>query len=136
MSAYRLLPRRKWDSIRNAIIEAHGHACAACAGKVEGLECNEIWEYKDGVASLAGFEMLCPQCHLAVHIGRAEKLGRLDEILRHLCKVNGIDMSAAIRMRNEAFREWKARNLQSWRVTVAEHLLSQFPDLACLQGNR
>ncbi len=42
------LPKNRWECIRRAVAEEHGHRCAACdvtSRRGGPLQCHEVWEY-------------------------------------------------------------------------------------------
>src|SRR5262249_5898098 len=73
ISLYRLLPRAKWELIRNQELTISKNRCAICLDVGPGLICHEQWFYDDGksIAMLIGFEIHCQECDLVTHMGRA-----------------------------------------------------------------
>lgn len=61
--------------------------------------CDEEWEYDDdqGLAVLAGFRMLCPDCNAVVHPGNTSLRGLGDVALEHMARVNGTTVEVAHR---------------------------------------
>jgi hypothetical protein len=100
------------------------------------MVCHEVWDYDDiaHVATLTSFTILCPNCNLVHHIGRASQIRRFDEALAHMTEVNRMTIEEAIAVANEAFEEWKRRSGQSWTVAVDAALRSSCEELAEMEG--
>lgn len=98
--------------------------------------CHELWDYDDALrtATLTGFAVLCRECNLVHHAGRAgaHDLGEL--ALTHMMAVNGIGYEEAINVLRDAMAEWKQRSANAWTVVIAEGILTQYPQLAVLHG--
>ena len=118
-----LLPPAAWDAARRATYQRVGYKCEVCGGKgpTHPVECHEKWEYDEaaGVARLVGLLGLCPACHLVLHIGRAQAVGKMGEALTHLRKVNKCTMKEAKRQIDAAFAVWTHRSRLEWRVEIA-----------------
>lgn len=94
-----------WSQVGAIVFERAGGQCQICGGvgHRHPLECHEAWEYipdrkfETGINRqvLRGLEALCPDCHLAKHIGFAEKTGRGERTMAHLSHVNGISLATA-----------------------------------------
>lgn len=125
-----------WMQIRRDALESANHACEICFAAEIALDCHEVWEYDDqsGTATLVAFRMQCEKCHLAVHIGRAKKHGKLDVAMAQLRKINGIDSTEAEKLRKEAMADWARRSKLKWRIIVAKSLLERYPKLLALES--
>jgi len=91
ISAFQVLRGSKaWKVIRKDALDKALNRCESCDADGRGLSCHDKWKYDDKkcVATLIGFEIRCPLCHLATHIGRAMSLGYGREAVEQLCKVN------------------------------------------------
>ncbi len=108
------LPRKEWDRLRKDSYKAAGYRCEICGGKGRRhpVECHERWEYDDTtrVQKLVGLISLCPSCHEVKHIGRAGAVGRMEQAVAHLMKVNGWGADQAVDYIEEAFRVWAERS--------------------------
>lgn len=125
----------RWKRIRDATRANVDNRCSACSTK-SSPHCNEVWNYRDdgdiGVAELVAFEILCRDCHSAHHIGRIIALrdrAILDNVLRHLAKVNEIPLQEAFALVNASLRTHSERSKKPWTVTVTADLLTLYPDL-------
>ncbi len=139
MSAYRLLGRgAAWKRIRTAQLRLAGDNCSICETGGQRLQCNEKWSYDDGtsVATLIGFEMLCPGCHNAIHIGHARLHGHWETALTHLCRVNGMTRKEGEALAREALTIWQERSQKKWTLAISNPLLKLYPQLRILIGNR
>ncbi|MFC1980174.1 HNH endonuclease [Chloroflexota bacterium] len=113
-----LLPRSKWDSIRQLELDRAGKRCEVCGHQGTGLICHEVWDYDDErhVASLKGFQIVCKTCDLVHHIGRAGAIGHGDEAIQHFMKVNAFSRSDAIQQVRDAMGVWIDRNKYDWTI--------------------
>lgn len=93
-----LIPKKYWDKLRKKSYKEAGHKCEICGGlgTEQGyrhdLECHEVWYYdvKKREQQLKGLVSLCPLCHQAKHIGRAKYIGKREEVIQHMKKVNNM----------------------------------------------
>ena len=117
------LPKAEWDRLRKATYAAAGHRCEVCGGKGRKwpVECHERWHYDEDtkVQSLVGLIALCPACHEVKHIGRAGAVGRAEQAIAHLMKVNNWKPDEAIKYVDEAFQTWARRSQEDWTLDIA-----------------
>jgi hypothetical protein len=94
--------------------------CSCCKAEEETLELHEEWRYHDKakMQRLVGLRPTCSKCHLAKHIGRATRIGRLDEALAHLAAVNGWTLRQARGHSARAFARWERRSRTKWQLNV------------------
>jgi hypothetical protein len=130
----RLLPGSKWKAIRAEAVAAARGACVVC-GEVreKGMIGDEEWLYEDGVATLTGVRLVCPDCNGVTHIGSTSARGYFDQARDHMAAVNGITADEADRLIDAAFREWSQRSRLTWRLAVSPDLLARFPELVVLE---
>lgn len=135
-SAANVLDRASWQQIRRDALMAANRVCGVCSASEITLDCHEVWEYDDGrgTATLVAVRILCENCHLAVHSGRAEKHGKLDAAIAQLCKVNGIEPMEAEKIHKRAKAVWAKRSKLKWQVIVAKPLLERYPQLFVLKS--
>jgi hypothetical protein len=81
--ATRLLNDRLEIDFPEEILEKHrehtGHLyCSICDDKRRGLELHEEWYFDDEnrIQRLDEFLAICPRCHLAKHLGYANRIGK------------------------------------------------------------
>lgn len=76
--------------------------CAICGTRNTALQLHEEWLFDDSgrVQQLIGLWPLCTDCHLAKHLGYAERIGQLDRIMKHLALINSWTRDEAERHRN------------------------------------
>lgn len=117
----------EWDKIRFISYEAAGHVCEICGdtGKNQGykhnVECHEIWDYDDvnHVQTLVGLISLCPTCHQVKHIGRAIAIGKQNEAILQLIKVNKWTPEQAAEHIAESFRIYGERSKYEWDLDIS-----------------
>jgi hypothetical protein len=132
VSAYQALGKTKpWKEIRQDALEKSSHRCESCDSDGPRLSCHDKWEYDDKkcVASLVGFEIRCPLCHLATHIGRANAEGFGQDAIQQLCKVNRCTERDAEQIVAAAMSLWDRRSKKKWTVVAAPALLKGYPRL-------
>lgn len=117
------LPKADWDTLRKEQYEIAHHRCEVCGGKGAKwpVECHERWEYDPvhQVQKLVGLVALCPRCHQVKHLGRTMAVGKLDDAIEHLQKVNGIGKELSNAYVREVFAVWKARSAHEWKLDLS-----------------
>lgn len=114
------LPKADWDKLRKEVYRKAAHLCEICGGHGSNwpVECHERWEYDDKkkIQILKGLIALCPTCHSVKHIGYTQTQGyyAFTKAMRHLMKVNQIDIVEAEEFISEAFRIWQERSNHDW----------------------
>ncbi len=100
--------------------EAHIE-CKICGAREDNLELHEQWEYDDGslVQKLVGMIPVCQNCHLAMHLGRANQLGLADKAEEHIAKVNHWTVSQVDKHVKEAFESWVLRSQHQYKLDVS-----------------
>jgi hypothetical protein len=101
-------------------------------GAAPSPHCNEKWDYDDAnaIATLSGFEILCPGCHAVNHIGRTLKHGHGEAAIAHFCKVNGVTRTEADQVVRQAFSIWNKRSQEEWTVRVRGPWFAATPNFA------
>lgn len=88
------LAEEEWDRLRKFCYQAAGNACVACGSRGEPhVEAHEAWAFNEatGIQTLKAILCLCPTCHKAKHLGFANRIGRLNEVLARLKWLNDWD---------------------------------------------
>jgi hypothetical protein len=89
-----VLTEAEWDRLRKFCYQAAGNTCVACGSRGEPhVEAHESWKFDEntGVQTLRGLMCLCPTCHKAKHLGYANRIGRLPQVLERLMWLNDWD---------------------------------------------
>jgi hypothetical protein len=125
-----------WGQVGEIVFERAGGRCEICGGvgRRHPLECHEAWAYvpdrklETGINSqiLRRLEALCPDCHLAKHIGFAEKTGRGEKTMAHMARVNGISLATARLYVEETYETQRRFARLAWRQDI-EWFRSNFP---------
>ena len=99
--ALELVPRTMWSKNVRAVIswenwkklkwEFESANCAICGKEDYSQELHEQWQYDDErcIQRLIGLIGICQDCHLAMHFGRANQVGKAGVAREHLKAVNG-----------------------------------------------
>jgi len=121
----KLMPRSRWNKVRQKVFERAGHTCEICGAK-DKLNCHEIWEY-DGtkhIQKMAGFQAVCDLCHHVKHFGMAQVLADrgyadlIDTLIEHFKAVNGVEDREFDSHVKKAFRVWKQRSQHEWETDL------------------
>ena len=117
------LSKERWDELRRFVYRRAWYRCEICGGKGEKhpVECHEVWEYdlKTGVQKLGGLVALCPACHECKHVGLAEVNGRIEAVIGHMGRVNGMDKKEVGVIIAEAARVWRERSERGWKLDLS-----------------
>ena len=109
-----------WDRLRMHVYDRVQGLCEACGVDAVAagsrLECHERWEYRPPVQKLVRLVALCRDCHLATHIGFAEKIGKGVEAMAHLRKVTGMTSAEAEEHTRNAIEVCRRRSWESWCI--------------------
>jgi len=102
--------------------------CIICNSK--GSDIDEFWDYYvdcgRGIARLVSLRSLCSSCHLAKHIGYANVIGRFEEALEQLAKVNNLTSLDVYMLLDEVYSIWRMlSSITMWRIEVAEGVLPE-----------
>ncbi|MFC1893311.1 hypothetical protein ACFLYR_04650 [Chloroflexota bacterium] len=113
-----LLARNEWEAIRQLELDRADKRCEVCGHQGIGLICHEVWEYDDErhIATLKGFQIVCRTCDMVHHIGRAGAIGRGEEAIQHLIKVNSLSGTEVIKQLQAALGTWVERNKYDWTI--------------------
>lgn len=133
---------KEWDKIRHISYEAAGNVCEICkdTGKNQGykhnVECHEIWKYDDKkhIQKLVGLISLCPTCHQVKHIGRAIAIGKQNEAIGQLLKVNKWTPEEAAAHIAESFEIYKERSKFQWKLDIS--ILKKEPYLITIKETK
>jgi len=100
--------------------------CRVCGAEREILELHEQWQYEDKqrVQRLIGLIPICEDCHLAMHLGRANQLGLAEKATAHLIEVNQWSKKKAKLHTDAAFSKWLERSKSQYSLDLS--WLSQF----------
>jgi hypothetical protein len=85
------LSEPEWDRLRRFCYQAAGNTCIACGSRGEPhVEAHEAWSFneKSGVQKLKAILCLCPACHKIKHLGFAQRIGMLPQVLQRLKWLN------------------------------------------------
>ena len=95
--------------------------CSVCGAEGESLELHEYWDFDDvkRVQKLTDLVPLCRDCHLTMHIGRANQLGLGERATRHLAGVNGWTLERAAEHVAIAMETWKERSCHDYVLDVS-----------------
>lgn len=135
-SIHKSLSRGKWNKIRASFISEADNKCASCCVSHEkGMICHEVWVYSitDHIAELDGFMLTCRDCNFVHHIGKASTLGRQEEAILHMMRINQIDREEALAVTETSLEEWSERSaITDWKILIPQALIEEYPDLSAI----
>lgn len=119
------LPRGRWQELSRLTSERADGRCEVCGrgpGERPNLDCNEMWEFIDAdgayVQRLVGVIAMCEWCHLTQHSGRADNLGRFEDVMMVLMAVNGWTHRRAMQDFDDSVAEFKVRSEHEWDLDL------------------
>ena len=113
---------QEWDRLRKFCYQAAGNTCIACGSRGEPhVEAHEAWKFDEatGVQSLKGLLCLCPTCHKAKHLGYANRLGRLPQVLARLKWLNDWDDATLALELGKVEQRQKELSERSWTLDLS-----------------
>lgn len=118
-----IVPKEDWDLLRRAVYRRARYLCEICGGRGPDhpIECHEVWRYDESARTqvLVRLIGLCPACHGVKHMGRSQVVGKGDQALAHLAKVNEWPAELAQSYVDLAFHVWGRRSkLKGWKLIV------------------
>lgn len=121
INARRVLTQGEWDTMRRHAYKKAEYHCEVCGGRghLHPVEAHEVWRYDDElhVQTLERLVALCPDCHTAVHYGRAEVVGKALDAQRQLKAVNGWSEPQLQEHLEQAWDTWQERSrYPNWEV--------------------
>lgn len=96
--------------------------CNICNQHVAAnLHLHEIWEFDDQllIQTLKGFAAICEDCHDAIHLGRAIRVGLGDKAMTHLARVNGWSSQETAKQVQKAILQWEKRADFDYQLDVS-----------------
>lgn len=118
-----MLPKGCWKVIREIVFQQYGKECFYCKdnGARSSLHCHELWKYDDEsqVQRLHKVIPVCEACHDVLHAGRSFAIGKREEVLEHLARVNKWSQSSVTRHVRSAMEQWERRSGKKWKVDIS-----------------
>ena len=117
-----ILKPAAWDYIRKDAYARAGGKCMVCGEKCNRLEAHERWEYDEarGIQKLTDVVAVCKRCHTAIHIGRAQLVGKGEQAEDWYMKVNGCTYAEMRADLGKANEEQRRRNLvPEWKLDLS-----------------
>lgn len=119
-----------WKRLRREARESHPPTCGGCRKPLadSSWHAHEVWRFDDQKLTqrLIDIVPVCPQCHHAIHIGRAHATGTFEQAVEHLRIVNFMNDSELETYLTLHFALWQRRSSKGpWTVdiTYAQDLL-------------
>jgi len=113
------LSSKQWDIVRRKTYKKAGYKCEICG--IKGIvHCHEIWSYDEETITqrLSGLISLCPTCHDCKHFGRSQLIGKTEECIAQMMKVNDWSYAETEKYINKKQIEWNKRNKKEWEVDM------------------
>jgi hypothetical protein len=111
----------KWDNIRKREYKRAHYKCELCGSGNRKLICHEKWNFDDvnHVQKLVGYEVVCEDCNLVMHLGYAGVVGKMELALSQLMKLTGYNQRRINELVEEIFDEWSRRSKFTWKIDVS-----------------
>lgn len=117
-----LLSEAEWDRLRKFCYQAAGNTCVSCGSRGEPhIEAHESWSFDEarGIQRLRGLLALCPTCHKAKHLGFANRIGLLPQVLERLKWLNDWDDATLKRELARVERRQEELSLRKWTLDLS-----------------
>ena len=117
-----LLSEAEWDRLRKFCYQAAGNTCVACGSRGEPhVEAHESWKFDEatGVQTRRGLLCLCPTCHKAKHLGFANRIGRLPQVLDRLKWLNDWDEATLKRELAKVEKRQEELSKRTWTLDLS-----------------
>lgn len=115
--------RSTWDKVRDRELERCGYKCEICGalGQKGDLFCHEKWVYDQSNCTqrLTGYEVVCKDCNLILHMGRTQVIGLVEKAVNHFHNVTGLEKEVLSKAVSEAALEWRMRSAYSWKIDIS-----------------
>lgn len=120
LGATQLWPRHFSIDFPDRLFRPRKLWCAYCKTEQNGLDLHEEWRYDNSkhVQRLVALRPICPKCHLAKHLGYANRVGRIDEAMAQLKHVNAWNVRQAKDYIDRAFAKWERRSSNQYSLDV------------------
>ncbi|ASV44250.1 hypothetical protein PBI_SCTP2_235 [Salicola phage SCTP-2] len=126
------LSNKDWEIVKKETFKNASYRCEICNGKgnKHPVECHEVWEYDDinHIQTFIRPIALCPLCHQAKHLGLQLKLGRFDQTVRHIKKLNRMTDQEIDSYVMKCFQQHNQRSKHNWTVDMSA-IKEQFPNI-------
>lgn len=117
-----ILSDAEWDRLRKFCYQAAGNTCIACGSRGEPhVEAHEAWKFDEatGIQTLRGLLCLCPTCHKAKHLGYANRIGRLPQVLDRLMWLNDWDEPTLARELAKVEQRQEELSKRAWTLDLS-----------------
>jgi len=82
--------------------------CVICGSRASDID--EFWSYcvsyRRGITRLVSLRSTCGHCHLAKHIGYGSTIGKREMVLKHLTKINNINLLNVEKLMDKIYDIW------------------------------
>lgn len=94
--------------------------CHTCSVEGKELQLHEQWKYDDkkSIQRLTGLIPVCNDCHLSIHMGRANRIGLGEKARKHLAKVNGWTVKETEEHMTKASITWLQRSGNEYKLDI------------------
>jgi len=127
MNIRRVLGKKRWFRLRDAVTNYRGRTCAIC-GSTAPLQGHEVWNYAEkkrtGTATLADIRLVCQDCSSIHHFGRFQLLlaskviprEEFERVMQHMMRVNDCTIAEWEKHAQEAQEAWQRRSKLRWKI--------------------
>lgn len=110
-----------WENWNKLKWEFQSANCAVCGKEGYSRELHEQWQFDDKrcIQRLVGLIEICQDGHLAMHLGRAELIGKAAFAREHLKAVNAWSDQQTDRHISTAFAKWHRRSKRNYSLDLS-----------------
>ncbi|MDD4154598.1 MAG: hypothetical protein PHT30_04245 [Bacilli bacterium] len=115
----KVLPKKDWDTLRQACYERANQRCAICGIRYAELNAHEVWDFniRTKTQTLKAIIALCPACHGVKHMRNSERIGYGESSKRHFLEINNCNEIAFAGHYAEAQILFEERNkVERWNI--------------------
>lgn len=100
------MPARTWKKISSFVAERADHRCEICGDK--GREAHERYSILDDTLIIRRVMYVCRDCHMTLHPGFAQIMGRLGYSFARYARINNVSEAVAVEDVRAAFARWES----------------------------
>ena len=111
----------QWNKLSKQIRLERNYTCDICKAtrQPKYMHLHEVWEFKNGIQKLVGFECVCSTCHDVHHWGLSQVRNKdMYELMMHACDVNGCMEHEFEQHIRKSFEIWRERSCQEWKLDL------------------
>ena len=116
-----ILTKKQWDEVRKDAFKKQDNKCFICGKTPKRLEGHELWiyDFHNKTQKLDKVIGLCPLCHMTIHIGHSQLIGKESVCVAHYCKINNCSIDECEEDYIAAWDLWHKKNEVDWTLDLS-----------------